>query len=103
MSVNSDHYRQLDRPECWDWLIENFGLSFVAAWDALTACKYKYRAGEKTGESLEDDNQKMDDYLLHAHKLLLRISTEAPDDFGRTFDVIQTAVRLCGKDPMHTD
>lgn len=64
------HYNHAGRRECWDEMIEYFGEYDTAVFDIVTAYKYYYRAGTKTGNSWQQDIAKAQEYLAHAKKLI---------------------------------
>jgi len=63
------HYNKKDRKECWDEMIDIFGVGAVIIFDCLSAYKYYYRAGEKEGNPKEQDLKKIQEYMKHAEKL----------------------------------
>lgn len=63
------HYNRTDRKECWDEMIDIFGVGAVIIFDCLSAYKYYYRAGEKEGNPKEQDLKKIQEYMEHAEKL----------------------------------
>lgn len=64
------HYNRTERKECWDEMIELFGVGAVIIFDCLSAYKYYYRAGEKEGNPKEQDLKKIREYMKHAEKLM---------------------------------
>lgn len=62
------HYNKKDRKECWDEMIDIFGVGAVIIFDCLSAYKYYYRAGEKEGNPKEQDLKKIKEYMEHAEK-----------------------------------
>lgn len=63
------HYSQEGRRECIEEMRVVFGDEAVREWCILTAYKYMYRAGNKTGNSEEQDKAKMAWYLDYAEKM----------------------------------
>ncbi len=66
------HYNLPGRKECIDEMIDIWGKKNVALWCQITAYKYEYRAGQKTGESREKDLSKMRWYRQKASELLYK-------------------------------
>lgn len=63
------HYSQDGRRECIEEMRVVFGDEAVREWCILTAYKYMYRAGNKSGNSEEQDKAKMAWYLDYAEKM----------------------------------
>lgn len=63
------HYSQDGRRECIEEMRVVFGDEAVREWCILTAYKYMYRAGNKSGNSEEQDRAKMAWYLDYAEKM----------------------------------
>ena len=63
------HYSQNGRRECIEEMRVVFGDEAVREWCILTAYKYMYRAGNKSGNSEEQDKAKMAWYLDYAEKM----------------------------------
>lgn len=63
------HYNRTDRKECWDEMIDIFGVGAVIIFDCLSAYKYYYRAGEKEGNPKEQDLKKIQEYMEHAEQI----------------------------------
>lgn len=63
------HYNIPGRKECIEEMIDKWGREFVAVWCEITAFKYEYRAGEKNGNSEEQDMSKRQWYLDKANEL----------------------------------
>lgn len=68
--VHPDHYNIEGRKECWDEMIEIFGVEAVGIFDVLSAYKYHYRAGEKVYNPEEQDKAKIDNYMRHCADLI---------------------------------
>jgi hypothetical protein len=68
--IHPSHYNTSNRKECWNEMIELFGVEAVAIFDVLSAYKYYYRAGNKEGNPEEQDKAKIDNYMTHAGNLL---------------------------------
>lgn len=64
------HYNIGGRKECWEEMIEKFGIFYTAVFDVMNAYKYFYRAGMKEGNTKEQDLQKMHKYIDHATKII---------------------------------
>lgn len=67
--IHPEHYNKNGRKECWDEMLELFGHEAVIIFDCLNAYKYHYRAGEKSGNPKEQDEQKMKNYVDHSRML----------------------------------
>lgn len=63
------HYQQEGRRECIEEMRIVFGNEAVMQWAIMTAYKYRYRAGNKDGNSAEQDNAKAEWYLKYAEQL----------------------------------
>ena len=63
------HYSQAGRRECIEEMRVVFGDEAVREWCILTAYKYMYRGGNKSGNSEEQDKAKMAWYLDYAEKM----------------------------------
>ena len=63
------HYSQEGRRECIEEMRLIFGDEAVKIWCALTAYKYRYRAGNKEGNSAEQDNKKAEWYLDYIEEM----------------------------------
>lgn len=63
------HYSQNGRRECIEEMRIMFGDEAVRQWCILTAYKYRYRAGNKEGNSAEQDNNKAEWYLNYAENM----------------------------------
>jgi hypothetical protein len=66
-----DHYNHEGRKECWDEMIDLFGMYYTGIFDLLTAYKYFYRADTKDGNSREQDIAEMNNYLNHCSELII--------------------------------
>lgn len=62
------HYKS-NEFECIDEMIIVFGIDWTMIFCALNAWKYRYRAGNKSGEAKEKDLRKADEYLKFAYQL----------------------------------
>ena len=60
------HYTQPGRRECIEEMRIVFGDKAVKQWCVMTAYKYRYRTGNKEGNSTEQDNRKAEWYLDYA-------------------------------------
>lgn len=69
--IHPPHYSKSGKPECWDWMIDTFGVDAVIIFDVLNAAKYFYRRGEKDGSPTEEDTEKMNNYMNHAWDLII--------------------------------
>lgn len=63
------HYQQAGRRECIEEMRLMFGDEAVYQWCVMTAYKYRYRTGNKDGNSAEQDNSKAEWYLNYAERL----------------------------------
>lgn len=63
------HYINKDGKECFEVMIEEFGVEAFKIFCRLNAFKYQFRAGNKPGESREDDLAKARWYLNKAAEL----------------------------------
>lgn len=70
------HYNKDGRRECWDEMIDIFGIDAVIDFDFLSAYKYFYRAGLKDGNPAEQDIAKIKNYVNHAKMLIDRNSDD---------------------------
>lgn len=70
MVNHPSHYNQNGKKECWDEMVDIFGIDAVIIFDCLNAYKYNYRAGNKNGNSIEQDMAKLKVYLEHADNLV---------------------------------
>lgn len=57
------HYNLPGRKECIEEMVDIFGKEAVGSWCLITAYKYAYRAGEKDGNSADQDRAKINWYL----------------------------------------
>ncbi len=64
-----DHYNSPERKECWDEMVEIFGVEAVIVFDCLNAYKYFYRAGKKANNPESQDIAKLINYCEHAKML----------------------------------
>ena len=65
-----DHYNSPERKECWDEMVEIFGIEAVVIFDCLNAYKYFYRAGKKADNPESQDIAKLINYCEHAKMLI---------------------------------
>lgn len=63
------HYSQSGRRECIEEMRLMFGDAAVKQWCVMTAYKYAYRAGNKEGNSAEQDCAKREWYLNYAENM----------------------------------
>ncbi len=63
------HYSQAGRRECIEEMRLMFGDEAVRQWCVMTAYKYAYRAGNKEGNSAEQDCAKREWYLNYAENM----------------------------------
>ena len=68
--IHPTHYNKDGRRECWDEMIDIFGIGAVIDFDILSAYKYFYRAGLKDGNPAEQDIAKIRNYVNHAKMLI---------------------------------
>lgn len=65
--VNSpNHYRSFPK-ETWEMMVDIWGVDNFVVYCEINAFKYKMRAGEKPGQSVEQDLQKAEWYLKKAN------------------------------------
>lgn len=60
------HYNKEGKKECIDEMVDKYGIEDVVKWCIITADKYLYRAGLKSGNSSEQDLKKAEWYLKWA-------------------------------------
>ncbi len=63
------HYSQEGRRECIEEMKLMFGTEHLYWWCVMTAYKYYYRAGNKDGNTAEQDRSKAEFYLKYAEGL----------------------------------
>ena len=63
------HYQKEGRPECIQEMFEKFGAVAVYWFSVLSSYKYRYRAGDKDGNSAEQDEAKSVWYDNEAEKM----------------------------------
>lgn len=63
------YYSQEGRRECIEEMRIVFGDAAVRQWCVMTAYKYRYRTGNKEGNSAEQDNKKAEWYLDYAEEM----------------------------------
>lgn len=68
------HYAQDGRRECIEEMRLVFGDTAVKQWCIMTAYKYRYRAGNKAGNSAEQDHNKAEWYLNYAENMGVKIN-----------------------------
>lgn len=95
MVIHPKHYNADGRQECWNEMLDKFGADAVIAFDCLSAYKYSYRKGLKDGNPAVQDAKKIDNYLLHANKLLLRKDVK---DHDACFALVQKVVSEVGRE-----
>lgn len=66
------HYNQTDRKECWDEWVDKFGADTATIICLGSADKYLYRAGNKNGNSREQDVAKARAFCRKANELVLQ-------------------------------
>ena len=69
--INPKYYATKDG-ELWELMIDVYGKDKFMAFCELNAFKYSYRAGNKPGNSKEQDLKKMDWYINKLNKLLAK-------------------------------
>lgn len=70
MVIHPEHYNQEGRKECWEEMLDLFGPEAVCIFDCLNAYKYNYRKGNKENNSLEQDESKIRNYLIHSADII---------------------------------
>lgn len=68
--LHPTHYNKEGRRECWDEMIDIFGIGAAIDFDILSAYKYFYRAGLKDGNPVQQDIAKINCYINHARMLI---------------------------------
>lgn len=68
--VNHPSHYQKDGKECIEVMLELYGIQAVINFCELNAFKYKWRAGLKTGESVEVDLKKAQWYADYRENLI---------------------------------
>lgn len=61
------HYKQENKKECIDEMVEKFGLKYTCVFCLMNAYKYLYRAGFKQNNSEEQDLEKAKWYINWVH------------------------------------
>jgi hypothetical protein len=92
-----DHYNMNGRKECIVEMEERYGAKAVAFFCLLNAYKYLYRAGNKDGNTAEQDVQKARWYYQYAFKLYaFKLENETWNEELRTleFDIRETLSEL---------
>lgn len=79
------HYSQNGRRECIEEMRIMFGDEAVRQWCILTAYKYRYRAGNKEGNSAEQDSNKAEWYLNYAENM----NKQNKNHIRRIYDSLQ--------------
>lgn len=74
-TIHPSHYNKEGRKECWEEQKHAYGTFAVVCFDICNAHKYMYRAGEKEGNSKEQDIAKIKNYIAHAKKLTETLNT----------------------------
>lgn len=89
-----NHYNIEGRKECIDEMVEKFGLDATLNFCWLNCYKYLYRAGEKEGNSAEQDIAKAAWYLnwADAHEYELTPSNMLNELLADAYDKV-----ICGK------
>lgn len=67
--LHPSHYSQDGRRECIEEMKLMFGKENLRMWCVMTAYKYYYRAGNKDGNSADQDRRKAEFYLKYAEGL----------------------------------
>lgn len=57
--IHPDHYNIPGRKECWDEMVERFGVEATKTFCKLNSFKYQYRHSEKNGQ---EDLDKAENY-----------------------------------------
>lgn len=77
--TDPSHYKE-HAMECWDEMEALFSRDEVLAYYKLCVWKYRYRAGNKQGESAETDQAKADVYVKRAASYDARHSGQRQSD-----------------------
>lgn len=67
--INPNHYVGQGGKQCIDYMIDQYGAEHTYWFCKLNAFKYRFRAGNKVGESSKTDYAKADWYDNYAIKL----------------------------------
>jgi hypothetical protein len=91
-----DHYNMNGRKECIVEMEERYGAKAVAFFCLLNAYKYLYRAGNKDGNTAEQDVQKAKWYYIYAFKLGNRVRRKGWNEELKIleFDIRETLSEL---------
>lgn len=104
-----EHYRKPGRKECIDEMLEKFGPVAVYWFSVLSAYKYRYRDGDKPGNSAEQDEAKAEWYNCKAEDMRglgapdgwISCSERMPEDLVRVLfafhgRIVKSGFRNCG-------
>ncbi len=69
MVYHPNHYNDGYRRECWDEMVQIFGVEATVSFCMLNVYKYLYRAGLKEGNTYEMDREKAKNYYKKALEL----------------------------------
>lgn len=69
-NCNREYYSKVNQACCLDSMIERYGLYETAIFCKINAFKYKYRRGNKDGETYESDTEKMQWYMNMYNELI---------------------------------
>lgn len=86
-----NHYNIEGRKECIDEMVEQFGLEAVVSFCLMNAYKYLYRAGEKEGNSKEQDIEKAKWYFNWINKQYAEDAYLFTDRNLQNFDLLRKA------------
>ena len=81
------HYQKAGRKECIEEMLELYGEHITAIFCLTNAYKYIYRAGEKEGNSEQQDMQKAKWYFEYADRIIEH--TDLVGTFGKLYDYIR--------------
>jgi len=79
-AINPSHYRLEGKKECIDEIVELFGIVAACQFCIGNAYKYMYRAGNKDGNSYEQDINKCKWYIAWVAKQIESDEVDVIDD-----------------------
>lgn len=81
------HYQKEGRKECIEEMVDLFGKFLTSVFCLMNAYKYIFRAGEKEGNSEEQDMAKARWYYDYANRIINHKWLRGP--FGKLYDYIR--------------
>lgn len=79
-AINPSHYRLEGKKECIEEIVELFGIQTACYFCVGNAYKYIYRAGNKNGNSYEQDMNKCKWYIAWVAKQIKNGEIDVIDD-----------------------